>query len=54
MMTTFILVFAVMLLAILGMAVGVMFGGKPLREGGCGNVDGDGVCSVCGKEGEVP
>ncbi|NQU56884.1 MAG: hypothetical protein HQ513_06585 [Rhodospirillales bacterium] len=47
-MQTFVLGFVVVILAILGMAIGVLFGRRPLKEGGCGNIDGTGVCGVCG------
>lgn len=47
-METFVLSFLGVVLAILGMAVGILFGRRPLREGGCGSVDGTGVCAVCG------
>jgi len=47
-METFFLGFVVVILAILGMAVGVLFGRRPLREGGCGDIEGTGICGVCG------
>jgi len=47
-METFVLGFVIVVLAIIGMAVGVIFGRPPLKEGGCGNIDGTGVCGVCG------
>jgi len=50
MLKTFLLGFVIVVLAIIGMATGVLFGRNPLREGGCGNVDGTGTCSVCGGE----
>ena len=43
-METFILGFVVVIFAILGMAIGVLFGRPPLKEGGCGNIDGTGAC----------
>ena len=46
-METFILGFAVTVLAILGMAVGVLFGRPPLREGGCGDVKNIEGCGCC-------
>ncbi len=52
-METFILGFLVVVVSILGMAVGVVFGRRPLREGGCGDIDGTGVCSLCGSDSEA-
>jgi len=48
MLTTFILGFAIVVLAILGMAVGVLCGRRPLKEGGCGDFGETGACSICG------
>ena len=50
MLETFFLSFVVVVFAILGMAVGVLFGRRPLREGGCGDIDATGVCGVCGSD----
>ena len=54
-MTIFILSFLVVLLAVLGMSVGVFLGRRPL-QGGCGGNDrsiGAGIsCGACGVEGE--
>ena len=54
-MTIFILSFLVVLLAVLGMCVGVFAGRRPL-QGGCGGKDrsvGAGIgCGACGVEGE--
>lgn len=47
---TWVLVFAVMLLVVLGMAVGVIFGRKPIA-GSCGGIANLGIekeCSICG------
>lgn len=53
-MQTFIVVFAVMLLFVLLMAVGVLFGRKPIK-GSCGGVgaalgETDYTCPVCGDD----
>ncbi len=50
MLETFVLSFAVVVLAILGMGVGLFFGRQPLREGGCGDIDATGVCGICGSD----
>lgn len=50
MLETFFLSFVVVVFAILGMAVGVLFGRRPLREGSCGDIDATGVCGVCGSD----
>ena len=54
-MTIFILSFLVILIAVLGMSVGVMVGRRPL-QGGCGGKDreiGAGIgCGACGVEGQ--
>ena len=47
---TWLLVFAFMLLVVLGMAVGVIFGRKPIA-GSCGGIANLGIekeCSICG------
>jgi uncharacterized protein len=47
---TWVLVFALMLLVVLGMAVGVIFGRKPIA-GSCGGIANLGIekeCSICG------
>ncbi|MCY1217179.1 (Na+)-NQR maturation NqrM [compost metagenome] len=47
---TFVLVFAIMLLVVLGMAVGVIMGRKPIA-GSCGGIANLGIekeCSICG------
>lgn len=47
---TFVLVFAIMLLVVLGMAVGVIIGRKPIA-GSCGGIANLGIekeCSICG------
>lgn len=49
-MATFLAVFAFMLIIVAGMAVGVMFGRKPLK-GSCGGMAALGMeteCDVCG------
>lgn len=49
-MATFLAVFAFMLIIVAGMAVGVMFGRKPLK-GSCGGMASLGMeteCDVCG------
>ncbi len=51
-MTLFLLVLALMLIGVGGMAIGVMFGRKPI-SGSCGGlansgVAGGGPCEVCG------
>jgi len=46
-METVVLSFLVVVFAILGMAVGVLSGRRPLREGGCGDIDGTETCAVC-------
>lgn len=51
MMTVFLLVLVLMLLGVSGMAIGVMFGRKPI-SGSCGGIGADGVsqgsCKLCG------
>lgn len=51
MMTVFLLVFGLMLLLVGGMAIGVMFGRKPI-SGSCGGIANTGVsngpCDFCG------
>lgn len=51
MMTVFLLVLTLMLLGVGGMAIGVMFGRKPI-SGSCGGVGATGVtggtCELCG------
>jgi hypothetical protein len=53
-MTTFLAVLVLMVLALLGMAVGVLLGGKRLA-GSCGglsavtNENGEKVCGICGQ-----
>ncbi|VXC02012.1 ApbE family protein [Pseudomonas sp. 8AS] len=47
---TWLLVFGLMLLVVLGMAVGVIFGRKPIA-GSCGGIANLGIekeCSICG------
>lgn len=47
---TFVLVFLIMLLVVLGMAVGVIMGRKPIA-GSCGGIANLGIekeCSICG------
>ena len=44
-MATFLLSFVVIVLAVLGMAVGVLVGRRPLGDG-CGGAD----CAGCGRE----
>ncbi len=49
-MTTMLVVFAVMLLIVTGMAVGVIFANKPIK-GSCGGMSAvglDGACDICG------
>jgi len=49
-MTTVILAFAFMLLVVAGMAIGVMFGRKPI-SGSCGGMKALGMnmqCDICG------
>lgn len=49
-MTTFIIVFFVMLLIVVGMSVGVLFANKPIK-GSCGGMNALGMeteCDVCG------
>lgn len=51
-MGTFLAAFVIMLLVILGMAVGVIFGRKPI-SGSCGGIgaalgEKDYVCDICG------
>ncbi|MFT0213249.1 (Na+)-NQR maturation NqrM [Pseudomonas sp. F1_0610] len=53
--TLFIVVFAVMLLVVAGMAVGVMAGRKPIA-GSCGGIAALGIekeCSICGGSREI-
>ena len=53
-MKTFAAVLVLMVLALLGMAIGVMLGGKRIK-GSCGGVgaamneDGEKVCGICGQ-----
>ena len=49
-MTTAILAFLFMLLLVAGMAVGVLFGRKPI-SGSCGGLNGGG-CELCGGGGQ--
>ncbi len=47
---TWLLVFLIMLLVVLGMAIGVIFGRKPIA-GSCGGIANLGIekdCSICG------
>lgn len=46
-MATFLLGFSVFVFAMLGMSVGVLCGRRPLKEGGCGNLEDDGGCGHC-------
>lgn len=55
MMNTFLAIFVLMSLALVGMSVGVLMGGKRLR-GSCGglsaattNDEGEKVCGICGQ-----
>ncbi len=53
-MTTMLVVFAVMLLIVAGMAVGVIFANKPIK-GSCGGMSAvglDGACDICGGDKE--
>ncbi len=43
-METLLLSFIVVALSILGMAIGVLAGREPLKEGGCGKDCGNGGC----------
>lgn len=47
MIGTFVAVFAVLMLVVIGMAVGVMFGRAPLK-GSCGGLGNVGVERACG------
>ena len=49
-MSLFPVVFLVMLLLVAAMAIGVMFGRKPIAGtyGGLNNLGEDGVCELCG------
>ena len=49
-MSLFLIVFAVMLLLVAAMAVGVIFGRKPIAGtcGGLNNMTGGGSCEICG------
>lgn len=49
-MSLFLIVFAVMLLLVAAMAVGVIFGRKPIAGtcGGLNNLGGGGSCEICG------
>jgi len=53
-MKTFLAVLVLMVLALLGMGIGVLLGGKRLK-GSCGglsavtNEDGEKVCGICGQ-----
>jgi hypothetical protein len=51
-MATLLITFGVILLAVLFMAVGVVFGRKPLSGGCCDKGDGKTDCAVCEKQGE--
>lgn len=49
-MGTFLLVFAIVVLLVAGMSVGVIFGGKPI-SGTCGGIGALGIsssCDICG------
>jgi hypothetical protein len=48
-MATFLLSFALIALAIGGLALGVIFGRAPIR-GSCGGLACDGACTGCDKE----
>ena len=39
----------ILILAITGMSIGVIFNGKPL-SGSCGGLSPEGTCSVCGND----
>ncbi|MCB1650066.1 MAG: (Na+)-NQR maturation NqrM [Pseudomonadales bacterium] len=49
-MTTLVASFIILALVVAGMAVGVMFGRKPIKGtcGGLNNGSGDSSCSLCG------
>jgi len=52
-MTTFLAAFVILGLAVLGMALGVIFGRSPIKGscGGLNNVDGlEGDCQLCGNK----
>jgi hypothetical protein len=42
----------ILLIAIAGMAIGVIFNNKPLA-GSCGSLNPEGVCSVCGGDTQI-
>lgn len=50
-MSVFLVTFCVMLLAVIGMAVGVIFGRQPIAGscGGLNNVDESGNCQSCSR-----
>lgn len=49
MLQTFALTFVVLLLVVVGMALGVILRNRPLT-GSCGGLAMDGSCSACGRE----
>jgi hypothetical protein len=51
-MEIFLISFAVVSLAVVGMAVGVLAGRRPLAGGGCGGKRDGGSCDICGADGD--
>lgn len=52
-MLTFLLAVPLMILAVLGMALGVLAGRPPIR-GSCGGLACRGACRSCPRKGETP